>query len=117
MQVLYQRRYNELHGKFPEIINLDKPVLLAVGIRKEMSEETGISSIILKRWIAWYYRKSNYYSLHQEGSIRYNLRGQEAGIVTQKHQEKMNKYLEKIKSRKPLLPDNNLSNVDVVINK
>ena len=44
--------YNELHSKFPEIINLDKPVLLAVGIRKEMSKETGVSNVILKRWIA-----------------------------------------------------------------
>jgi len=37
--------YDELHAKFPEIINLNKPVLLAVGIRKEMSQETGVSSV------------------------------------------------------------------------
>ena len=92
--------YNQLHGKFPEIINMDKPALLAVGIRKEMSKETGISGIILRRWIAWYFRKSNYYAKHIEGSLRYKLDGTEAGIVTQKHQEKMNKFLEKIKSSK-----------------
>ena len=44
--------YDILHGKFPEIININKPVLLAVGIRKEMSKETGVSSVVLKRWIA-----------------------------------------------------------------
>ena len=44
--------YDILHGKFPEIINMNKPVLLAVGIRKEMSKETGVSSVVLKRWIA-----------------------------------------------------------------
>jgi hypothetical protein len=92
--------YNQLHGKFPEIININKSVLLAVSIRKQMSKETGLSSVILKRWIAWYCRKSNYYAHHIEGFVRYNLDGTEAGIVTQKHQEKMNKFLEKIKSSK-----------------
>jgi hypothetical protein len=64
--------YNELHSKFPEIINIDKPVLLAIGIRKEISKETGISSVIIKRWIAKYCRKSKYYALHKEGAVRYN---------------------------------------------
>jgi len=92
--------YNELHSKFPEIINLDKPVLLAVGIRKEMSQETGVSNMVLKRWIAWYFRKSKYYKLHDQGAIRYNLKGEEAGVVTEKHCEKMVKGLEKMKKPK-----------------
>jgi len=92
--------YDELHAKFPEIINLDKPVLLAVGIRKEMSQETGVSNMVLKRWIAWYFRKSKYYKLHDQGAIRYNLKGEEAGIVTEKHCEKMAKHLEKMKKPK-----------------
>ena len=92
--------YDILHGKFPEIINMNKPVLLAVGIRKEMSKETGVSSVVLKRWIAWYYRKSNYYANHIQGAIRFHLDGNEAGIVTQDHQEKMEKRLEKTKVRK-----------------
>ena len=92
--------YDILHNKFPEIINMDKPVLLAVGIRKEMSKETGVSSVILKRWIAWYCRKSNYYANHAQGAIRFYLDGSEAGVVTQGHQEKMKKRLEKTKVRK-----------------
>jgi hypothetical protein len=92
--------YDLLHGKFPEIINMDKPVLLAVGIRKEMSKETGVSNVVLKKWIAWYCRKSNYYSQHKQGAMRSNLDGSEAGIVTEKHQEKLDKMLEKTKARK-----------------
>lgn len=92
--------YDILHGKFPEIININKPVLLAVGIRKEMSKETGVSSVVLKRWIAWYCRKSNYYTNHVQGAIRFHLDGSEAGIVTQGHQEKMEKRLKKTKVRK-----------------
>ena len=109
--------YNELHSKFPEIINIDKPVLLAVGIRKEMSKKTGVSSVILKRWIAWYCRKSNYYASHKQGATRFNLDGSEAGIVTEKHQEKMDRRLEQTKNRKTLLEskgkdsDNDLSYV------
>lgn len=94
--------YDILHDKFPEIININKPVLLAVGIRKEMSKETGVSNVILKRWIAWYCRKSNYYAKHIQGVIRFHLDGSEAGIVTEKHQEKMERKLEKTKVRKTL---------------
>ncbi len=79
---------------------MKKPVLLAVGIRKEMSKETGVSSVVLKRWIAWYCRKSNYYANHIQGAIRFHLDGSEAGIVTENHQEKMEKRLEKTKVRK-----------------
>ena len=92
--------YDLLHGKFPEIINMDKPVLLAVGIRKEMSKETGVSNVVLKKWIAWYCRKSNYYAKHKQGAMRFNLDGSGAGIVTEKHQEKLDKMLEKTKARK-----------------
>lgn len=108
--------YKELHAKFPEIINLDKPVLLAVGIRKQMSKETGIPGTILRRWIAKYFRKSNYYARHVEESLRYNLDGTEAGIVTEKQQEKMNKFLEKIKSSASDT-DNNKSTDSVISNK
>ena len=109
--------YDILHGKFPEIININKPVLLAVGIRKEMSKETGVSNVILKRWIAWYCRKSNYYAQHKQGATRFNLCGSAAGIVTEKHQEKMDRRLEKTKNHKTLLEnknknsDNSLSDV------
>ena len=112
--------YDILHDKFPEIININKPVLLAVGIRKEMSKETGVSNVILKRWIAWYCRKSNYYAQHKQGATRFNLCGSAAGIVTEKHQEKMDRRLEKTKNRKTLLEskgkdsDNDLS--DTIIN-
>jgi sRNA-binding protein len=83
---------------------MNKPVLLAVGIRKEMSKETGASSVVLKRWIAWYCRKSNYYANHIQGAIRFHLDGNEAGIVTENHQEKMEKRLEKTKVRKTTPP-------------
>ena len=92
--------YRILHGKFSAIINMKKPVLLAVGIRKEMSKETGVSSVVLKKWIAWYCRKSNYYANHIQGAIRFHLDGNEAGIVTENHQEKMEKRLKKTKSLK-----------------
>jgi hypothetical protein len=100
----FQTIYDELHGKFPEVINMNKPVLLAVGIRKEMSKETGVSSVVLKRWIAWYCRKSNYYANHTQGAIRFHLDGSEAGIVTENHQEKMEKRLEKTKVCKTTRP-------------
>ena len=111
--------YKELHHKFPEIINMDKPVLLAVGIRKAMSKETGISGVIVKQWIAWYCRKSNYYALHKQGAMRFNLDGSGADIVTEQQQENASNLIAKIKNHNLLLakstdPDNDLS--DIIIN-
>lgn len=91
--------YDELHSKFPEVINLDKPVLLALGIKQEISKATGISVTILRRWLAQYFRKSKYYTMHKEWAIRYTLHGSESGVVTADQCEGAQKYLEK--SRKP----------------
>ena len=40
--------------------------------------------------------------MHKQGATRFNLDGSKAGIVTEKHQEKMERKLEKTKVRKTL---------------
>lgn len=93
--------YKTLHAKFPNIINIDKPVLLAVGIRREilkhLEEEKDITNLILNKWIKWYFRKSKYYSIHKVGAVRYNLDGTNAGTVTEKDQAKRDKQMQQIK--------------------
>lgn len=94
--------YKKLNAKFPNIINMDKPVLLAVGIRREilkhLEDHKDITNLILNKWIKWYFRKSKYYSIHKVGAVRYNLDGTNAGTVTEKDQAKRDKTLKKIKS-------------------
>lgn len=58
-----------------------------------MREVTGISGVVLKKWIAWYCHNSKYYDLHKVGATRFNLDGTKAGIVTEKHQKYRNKDL------------------------
>lgn len=92
--------YDELHTKFPKIINMEKPVLLAIAIRQEMLKEvTDVPNRILQKWIGWYFRKSNYYALHEIGAMRYNLDGSEAGSVTKKDQAKRDKQLARINKK------------------
>jgi len=90
--------YKTLHAKFPNIINMDKPVLLAVGIRREMlkhlENDKDITNLILSKWIKWYFRKSKYYSIHKVGAVRYNLDGTNAGTVTKKDQAKRDKQMQ-----------------------
>jgi hypothetical protein len=47
--------YKILHAKFPNIINMDKPVLLAVGIRREilkhLKDNKDITNLVLNKWI------------------------------------------------------------------
>lgn len=93
--------YKTLHTKFPNIINMDKPVLLAVGIRKEilkhLEDDKDITNPVLNKWIKWYFRKSKYYSMHKVGAVRYNLDGTNAGTVTEKDQAKRDKQMQQIK--------------------
>jgi len=93
--------YKTLHGKFPTIINMDKPVLLAIAIRGEILKEVTIPNAILHKWIGWYFRKSKYYFMHKVGAVRYNLDGSEAGAVTEKDQTKRDKQIGKIKAENP----------------
>jgi len=93
--------YKTLHARFPNIINMDKPVLLAVGVRREilkhLEDEKDIANLILNKWIKWYFRKSKYYSIHKVGTVRYNLDGTNAGTVTEKDQAKRDKQMQQIK--------------------
>ena len=76
-----------------------------------------IKKLLTVKTVSWYCRKSNYYAKHIQGVIRLHLDGSEAGIVTEKHQEKMDRRLEKTKNHKTLLEnknknsDNSLSDV------
>jgi len=91
--------YNKLHAKFPSIINMDKPVLLAIAIIGEMLKEVSVPNAVLYKWIAWYFRKSNYYAIHEVGAMRYNLDGSEAYAITEKDQAKLDKRMGKAKGR------------------
>lgn len=97
----FEAIYKILHAKFPNIINMDKTVLLAVGIRREilkhLEDDKDITNLILSKWIKWYFRKSKYYSIHKIGAVRYNLDGTNAGTVTEKDQAKRDKQMQQIK--------------------
>ena len=97
----FDAMYNTLHSKFPTIINMDKPVLLAVGIRREilkhLEDNKDITNLVLNKWIKWYFRKSKYYSVHKVGAVRYNLNGTNAGTVTEKDQAKRDKQMQQTK--------------------
>jgi hypothetical protein len=74
---------------------MKKPVLLAIAIRGEILKEVSAPNAVMYKWIAWYFRKSNYYAIHAVGAMRYNLDGTEAVIVTEKDQAKRDKQLGK----------------------
>ena len=61
-----------------------------------------MKKLLTVKTVSWYCRKSNYYAKHIQEVIRFHLDGSEAGIVTEKHQEKMERKLEKTKVRKTL---------------
>lgn len=79
----FQEIYNKLHSKFPNVINMDNPVIFAIGIHKELAKEVEISRQSIGKLLSWYVRKSKYYNNYKEGMERYNLDGEQCGVVTE----------------------------------
>ncbi len=79
----FQEIYNKLHNKFPNVINMANPVIFAIGIHKTLAKEVEISKQFIGKWLSWYVRKSKYYNNYQEGMKRYNLAGEQCGVVTE----------------------------------
>lgn len=80
----FQEIYNNLHSKFPNVINIDNPVIFAIGVHREIAKELGISNRYIGKWLSWYTRKSNYYNNYKKGMERYNLAGEQCRTVTEK---------------------------------
>ncbi len=80
----FQEIYNKLHNKFPNIINMQNPVILAIGIHKELAKEVKLSNQSIGKWVSWYIRKSKYYINHKEGAARFNLNGEPCGTISEK---------------------------------
>ncbi len=97
----YEEVLSELSTKYPKLFNKEEVKLLKVGIIKDILVDYNltISKLQLRKFIRIYCSNNKYRELHKENAKRYDLKGNESGIVTKEHVEGLAKHREEIKNK------------------
>ena len=97
----YKEVLSELSAKYPKLFNKEEVKLLKVGIIKDilMDYNLTISRLQLRKFIRIYCSNNKYRELHKENAKRYDLNGNESGVVTKEHVEGLAKHREEIKNK------------------
>ena len=100
----YEETYDELSSKYPKLFNKQDIKLLKVGIRKEIitNGNLTISNSQLTRFLKVYCISNKYKGLHVENAKRYDLEGNESGVVTKEQIEDLVKLREETKKKRKL---------------
>jgi len=106
---LYKKILSELVNLYPKLFIEDKPLLLKLGIHKDIFEDykLSVTRAELRKFLSFYVNNKQYQELHIKNATRYDLIGQEAGVVTQeqidsllKIKEEKKKYIALKKAKK-----------------
>ena len=100
----YEEAYNELSSKYPKLFNKEDIKLLKVGIRRDIIANSNltISNSQLTKFLKVYCTSNKYKELHIENAKRYDLEGNESGIVTKEQIEGLLKLKEEAKKKRQL---------------
>ena len=100
----YEEALSELSAKYPKLFNKQGIKLLKVGIRKEIivNGNLTISNSQLTKFLKVYCTSNKYKELHVENAKRYDLAGNESGVVTKKQIEGLVKLKEEAKKKREL---------------
>ena len=97
----YEEVLNELSVKYPKLFNKEEVKLLKVGIRQDIIGAGGliITKSQLSKFLKVYCTGREYKKLHVENAKRYDLEGNESGVVTKEHIEGLIKVREEAKKK------------------
>ena len=98
----YNKVLNELSNHYPKLFIKDSPLLLKVGIHRDIFKDykLSVSRREVRKFLHCYVNSKTYQNLHIENVIVYDLLGEESSIVTKEHINLMAKRKEERKSKK-----------------
>ena len=84
---LYNKVFNELSKYYPKLFIKNQPLLLKVGIHRDIFKDykLSVSKVEIRKFLYRYVRSYEYQTLHIENRNRYDLLGEKSGIVTKEH--------------------------------
>ena len=100
----YNKIFNILAHEYPKLFNKQDVKLLKVGIRKEIlaNDNLRINKKQLSEFFKLYCTSKEYKELHVENAKRYDLEGNESGVVTKEQIEGLVELKEETKKKREL---------------
>ena len=95
----YNKVFKSLSQKYPKLFIEDKVLLFKTGIHKDIFDAADLvfSKSVIRKFLRLYTTKPQYKELHKENTSRYDLEGNEVGVVTKEDMESLKKQREEIK--------------------
>ena len=96
---LYNKVFDELSKHYPKLLIKDKPLLLKVVIHRDIFKDCklSVSKREVRKFLYCYVNSKTYQELHIENAVRYDLLGEESGVVTKENLDLMAKRKEERK--------------------
>ena len=97
----YDKVFDNLSRKYPKLFIKDKVFVLKKGVHQDIfnGSELEFSKTIIRKFIKLYTEQNKYAELHIENTPRYDLEGNESGLVTKEDIESLAKKKEEIKKQ------------------
>ena len=97
----YNKVFDVLSQRYPKFFMRGKVFIFKKGIHRDIfnDEELKFSKTIIRKFLRLYAEQKEYVKLHIENTARYDLEGNEAGIVTKEDVESLAKTQEEIKTQ------------------
>ena len=97
----YNKVFDVLSQRYPKFFMRGKVFIFKKGIHRDIfnDEELKFSKTIIRKFLRLYAEQKEYIKLHIESAARYDLEGNEAGVVTKEDVESLAKTQEEIKNQ------------------
>ncbi len=97
----YNKVFDVLSQRYPKFFIRGKVFIFKKGIHRDIfnDEELKFSKTVIRKFLRLYAEQKEYMKLHIENTARYDLEGNEAGIVTKEDVESLAKTQEEIKKQ------------------
>jgi sRNA-binding protein len=85
----YNKVFDVLSHKYPKFFIEDKVFIFKKGIHRDIFNDgrSNLSRTVIRKFLTLYSRQSKYRQIHIENTVRYDLKGNEAGVVTKEDVE------------------------------
>ena len=95
----YNKVFKALSQKYPKLFMEDKVLIFKKGIHEDIFDagDLTFSKSVIRKFLRLCTEKPKYRELHKENVPRYDLEGNEVGVVTKEDMESLKKQQEKIK--------------------
>jgi sRNA-binding protein len=97
----YNKVFDVLSQRYPKFFVRGKVFIFKKGIHRDIfnDEELKFSKTIIRKFLKLYAEQKEYIKLHVESAVRYDLEGNEAGIVTKEDVQSLAKTQEEIRNQ------------------